>query len=85
VHCAGSVYSTMSLKRDAEDSVEDGSSEASKKQKTTEEWVIPEKFKQCKEELNTQPWDSDVTVQDLITDLIGKANTDAFFIAGMTT
>lgn len=77
----------MSLKRDAADAVvENGEGgDASKKQKTTtnEEWVIPEKFKQVKEELSCQPWGADVTVQDLITEMIGKANVDAFFVAGM--
>ena len=79
------LHHTMSLKRDAEDTVvENGHSDGNKKQKTdSEEWVIPEKFKQVKEELNCLPWSSDVTVQDLITETIGKANTDAFFVAGM--
>lgn len=56
-----------------------------KKQKVeTEEWVVPEKFKQVKEELGSQPWDPEATsVQELITDVISKANTDAFFVAGM--
>lgn len=79
----------MSLKRDAEDSVAvengHGDEAIAKKQKTEspEEWVIPEKFQKVKEELNCQPWPADVTVQDLITEVIGKANTDAFFVAGM--
>jgi hypothetical protein len=73
----------MSLKRDAEDSssVENGQ----KKQKTENEgeWVVPEKFNQVKEELKCLPWKADETVQELITEVISKANTDAFFVAGI--
>lgn len=78
----------MSNKRDADSAVEE-KEENGKKQKTEvpassgEEWTIPEKFNQVKEELKCQPWLQDVTVQDLITDVISKASTDAFFVADL--
>jgi hypothetical protein len=77
----------MSKREAPEDSVavEEGHNDA-KKQKTETTagvWEIPAKFTQVKEELNCQPWNADVTVQDLITEVVGKANTDAFFVAGM--
>lgn len=82
VLCAVRVSTTIMSKREADETVaveENGS----KKQKV-EEWVVPEKFKQVKEELACQPWNPEVTsVQDLITDVISKASTDAFFVAGM--
>eukprot|EP00026_Physarum_polycephalum_P008533 Phypoly_transcript_08621.p1 GENE.Phypoly_transcript_08621~~Phypoly_transcript_08621.p1 ORF type:complete len:437 (+),score=68.94 Phypoly_transcript_08621:41-1351(+) len=75
----------MSKREAPEDSVaaDDGHNEKKQKTENAGEWVIPEKFNQVKEELKCQPWNADVTVQDLITEVVGKANTDAFFVADL--
>lgn len=74
----------MSQKRDNEQAQLEEQQQAGKKQKTEGAgWVIPAKFAAVLEDLKSQPWKEGVTVQDLIGELIGKAETDAFFIAGM--
>lgn len=74
----------MSLKRDAAGIVEEVEGGETKRQKTEEQaWTIPEKFSKIKEELKSQPWKEGVTVQELIGEIVGKAETDAFFIADL--
>lgn len=76
-------------KREADGPVDDAQVDG-KKQKTesvpsapTSGWVIPEKFSKVKEDLKCQPLKEGVTVQDLIAEMIPKAETDAFFVADL--
>jgi len=74
----------MSLKRESEAAIlEDAHVDKKLKTTSSEDWVIPEKFNKVKEDLKCQPWKEGTTVQDLITGMVGTAETDAFFVADL--
>lgn len=70
-------------KREAEAPAEENGHAEKKAKVEEEEWVIPEKFTKVKEELKCQPWKEGASAQDLIAGMVGNAETDAFFVAGM--